>query len=386
MTLDTDSSHDQYSLRTPAHRFHQGGRDVYSFALDLAILDNLLPDRVDDRVVKDANRPLTTSHAKKIQDYLENRDDWLLGTLLLGIPPDEVEFSPYQEERDEEAVIVGELRIRTSGVNMMKMFDGQHRRRAIKNALTELRRYARRSGTPSSLWEASVPIMLYAEGSIEALRQMFADASRTKTIERNTVTQFDRRDAFNLAALWLEESSALFAGRVELERTSVPRTSHCIIAINQLAATLKTLDVGYKGRVSNDRNDGYMLDLDMLTERCLTWADDFMPSARQEYDDLLSGEIDNSELPEKRAITFAYNTVVIRILAGCYYEWVKDGTHWKPLADFLRSASLGPGSGEGALLVDSGSVVPGGIYPIARQDNMVRAIDYIVRQAKATNY
>ena len=79
---------------------------------------------------------------------------------------------------------------------------------------------------------------------------MFADAAQTKTIERNVVARFDLRDPFNVAALWLEDNSNLFAGRVELERASVPRTSNNIIAINQLAATLKTLEVGYRGRVS----------------------------------------------------------------------------------------------------------------------------------------
>ena len=82
-------------FKTPAHRFQQGGRDVYGFALDIETLDKLLPDRVDDRVVKDANRPLTPSHARKIQKYLEDRDDWLLGTLLLGISPEAINFQSY---------------------------------------------------------------------------------------------------------------------------------------------------------------------------------------------------------------------------------------------------------------------------------------------------
>ena len=46
-------------LRTPAHRFRQGGRDVYACTLELPALNARLPDRVDDRVVRDANRQLT---------------------------------------------------------------------------------------------------------------------------------------------------------------------------------------------------------------------------------------------------------------------------------------------------------------------------------------
>ena len=365
---------------TPAHRFRQGGRDVYAFALNLEALDNLLPDRVDDGVVKEANRPLTLSHAKDIQKYLEGRPDWLLGTLLLGVSPDSVEFQSYMNESDAE-VTVGKLTIRTDGVASMKMFDGQHRRRAIKEALSDLSNSTNSSSKLSSLKESSLPIMLYAEDSIEALRQMFADAAQTRTIERNTVVRFDQRDAFNLAAMWVAENSDLFAGRVEMERASVARTSHNIIAINQLAMTLKTMEVGYKGRIRKDRDAEYMLDLDSLYERCLTWADDFMPAARKEYNDLMAGEVDNSDIPQERANTMAYNATVIRILAGCYHEWTKDGSDWRPLAEFLRGASLVPGVEQGSLLVDTGVVAPGGTSPIAQQEAVVGAIDYIVNGA-----
>ncbi len=263
----------------------------------------------------------------------------------------------------------------------MKMFDGQHRRRAIKDVLRELELDMKRANTLSALEGCSLPIMLYVEDNLEALRQMFVDAAKTKTIERNTVARFDMRDAFNLAALWLEENSNLFVGRVEMERASVPRSSECIVAINQLSATLKSLDVGYSGRVSKEANDRYMLNPDDLYERCWVWADDFMPSAREEYEGLIAGDIDNSDISERRGTSLAYNATVIRLLAGCYHEWTKDGADWKPLAEFIRSASLQPGSGPGALLVDAGLVGPGGITPYARLDSVNSAIRYIIRQA-----
>ena len=367
-------------VSTPAHRFQQGGREVYAFALDLSTLNRLLPDRVDDRIVKDANRPLTASHARKIQDYLISRKDWLLGTLMLGITPESIEFAPYGSGNGD-TLALGELRIQAGRADDMKMFDGQHRRRAIKDALIHLRSENHRDRV-KYLESASVPIMLYIEDDIEALRQMFADASRTKTIERNTVARFDLRDAFNLAALWLEENSDLLNGRVEMEHASVPRTSESIIAINQLAATLKTLEVGFKGRVSKDLNDSHMLDSDDLYERCWMWADDFMPAAREEYEGLIGGEIDNSEIPRLRSKTLAFNATVVRLFAGCYHEWLKDDADWQPLATFLRNAVLEPGRGEGALLVKAGIVAPGGITPFPRAQLVTKAIDFIVQQAK----
>ena len=369
-------------FRLPAHRFRQGGRDVYACVLDLAVLNAMLPDRIDDRVVRDANRQLTPSHARRIQAYLAERDDWVLSALMLGVPPEAVEFRPYVEG-DSAPMHVGELRVRADSPASMKMFDGQHRRRAIKDLFLELAVNGRRSDKLSALEASSLPIMLYVEDDIEALRQMFADAAQTKPIEANVVAQFDLRDPFNLAALWLEENSGLFGGRVEKERASVPRTSECIIAINQLSVTLKTVQVGYRGRVSKDLSDQYMLTLDDLNERCWTWSDDFMPSAREEYEWLVAGDIDNSEIPLSRTTSLAYNATVIRLLAGCYYEWTRNGWDWAPLAEFIRSASLEPGSGKGALLVDAGLVAEGGITPFARAQLVGSAIDHIVRRAKA---
>ena len=373
---------DLQDFRIPAHRFRQGGRDVYACALNLTTLNASLPDRIDDRVVRDANRQLTPSHARRIQAYLAERDDWVLSALMLGVPPEAVEFRPYVEG-DGAPMHVGELRIRADSPASMKMFDGQHRRRAIKDLFLELATNGRGADKLSALEASSLPIMLYVEDDIEALRQMFADAAQTKPIEANVVAQFDLRDPFNLAALWLEENSELFGGRVEKERASVPRTSECIIAINQLSATLKTVQVGYRGRVSKDLSDQYMLTLDDLNERCWTWSDDFMPSAREEYEWLVAGEIDNSEIPLNRATSLAYNATVIRLLAGCYYEWTNNGSDWTPLAEFIRNASLEPGSGQGALLVDAGLVAEGGITPFARAQLVDSAIDHIVRQARA---
>ena len=347
------------------------------------MLDQLLPDRVDERIAQaeDANRPLTLSHARNIQDYLEKQEKWLFGALMLGIDPQAVEFHALQDPT--LPVVAGQLRIHTADDWMI--FDGQHRRRAIRDTLESLRADLRRRARLSVLEGESVPIMLYEEPSINALRQMFADAAQTRPIEGNTVARFDRRDAFNVAADQLLGISEFLGGRVEMDRPSVARTNTNIIAVNQLAATLKVLDVGIKGRVSKERNDEYLAKIDELVDRCWVWSDEFMPAAREEYDDLLAGEIDDTEIPEMRSSTMAFNATVIRILAGCYHKWISEGLDWKPLADFIRSSSLAPGAVQGTLLVDAGAVIPGGVTPLARQSQMAAAVDYIVHHAKVSS-
>ena len=373
----------QFDLVAPAHRFKQGGRYVYSFILDLPRLNRLLPNRVDEKVIREANRRLTPSHAAAIQSYLESENRWILGTLMMGANPKDIEFLPYPgQESTKKAVIVGQLSLSSAAV---KIFDGQHRRRAIQDAMKSLRGNPRKKARLATLLGASVPVMLYAESNVNRLRQMFADAAQTKTIERNTVAVFDRRDAFNQAADQLCEISRFLKGRVEFERASVPRTSPTIISINQLAATLKTVAVGVKGRVTKRLNEDYLSNVDALVDQCCTWSDEFMPASRKEYGSLFSGEIENIEIPDLRSDTMAFNATTIRLLAGCYHEWVKGGSDWKPLADFIRSASFKPGSRKGALLVDAGVVIPGGRTPSVSQKSLASAVDYIVKKAKVAN-
>ena len=382
MTITVPNINNQYSLRTPAHHFVQGGRDVYCFTLDLRTLDGLLPHRVENDVVHEANRRLTPSHAKKIEMYVDERDDWLSGSMLLGIGERAIDFRPYPDENGEENPNIGELRIRGNWASTMRIFDGQHRRKAISDLLRRLSEEDDRSDKYEALIEESIPIVLYVEDDIIALRQMFADASKTKSIEANTVTMFDQRDAFNLTALRLAEESKLFCGRVEMERTTVSRTSQRLVAVNQLASTLKTLDVGYNGRVRKDRNDAHLMNLDQLYERCEVWADEFLPAARWEYRGFLTGEISVADIPRIRTTSFAYNATVIRILAGCYHEWRKDGSDWRALASFFKDACLEPNRGAGTLLVDAGAVASGGATPFARIQEVTKAIDYIVDQAR----
>ena len=371
-----------YTTQQPAHRFRQGHRDVYYFTLDLATLDGLLPQRIDDSVVREANRRLTPSHARNIQQYLEDKEDWLLGSLLLGIAPDALEFELF---RDDDGNVIspnfGELSILTNRANTMRIFDGQHRRRAIQDTLDRLSNAKGQADKIAELRASSVPIVLYAEDDVRLLRQMFTDASKTKRIEANVVTRFDKRDPFNLAAMHLVEKSKLFGGRVEMNATTVARGSMSLISVNQLAQALRVMEVGYRSRVSRGQSDLYMQDLDSLFESCLTWSDDFLPSTRREYAGVLSGDIKNEEIPAYRAESLAYSTIFMRILAGCYHDWMEQKDDWTHLANYLKGASLETGGGHGTLMVDAGAMLPGDSVPSGRRQEVEGAIKYIVQQA-----
>ena len=304
--------------------------------------------------------------------------------MLLGIAPDALQFDPYENAEGERfSDNFGELLIKSRRINTMRIFDGQHRRRAIQDVLAGMENGEQRA----ALEKASIPIVLYAEEDMVALRQMFSDASKTKNPEANVVTQFDQRDAFNLMARRIADESRLFVGRVEMNRTTVAPGSQRLIAINQLAETLKATEIGYDGRNTRARNRTFMLnsESDDLFARCLTWADNFMPQARQEYDSLALGEATDDQIPHQRTGSLAYSVSFMRILAGCYHDWRAENDDWEPLAAFIRGACLEPGSGRGALLVDAGIVQDGGTTLVGRRQQFTAAIKHIVRAAKQAN-
>lgn len=386
MTLQINSETNTYCLREPAHRYWQGGRCVYYFALDLQSLDGLLPQRTHENLnyITDANRRLTLSHAKNIQDYLHEHENWLLGALLLGISPKAVEFEPYKDENGQPNINFGELRILANQRNTMRIFDGQHRRHAIGDLLRELDAAENGAiGHRADLLRASMSVALYEEENMRSLRQMFTDAAQNKPIEASTVTRFDRRNAFNRAAMYVVEESRLFRGRIEMDRTTVTAGSSLLLAVNQLAADLKALEVGINGRVSRERNNEYIQNLDTLYLRCLDWADEFLPAAREEYEGLVKGEIDSGEIPALRRKSLALSATFIRILAGCYQQWLQRVSEdWKPLAQYVRNANLTPGGGYGSLLVDAGAMAPGDSSPVGRRQEVQGAINYIVAEAQ----
>ena len=405
------ATQEQY-FRVPAQRFNQGRRYVFTFALTLEQLDGMLPQRIDEDVVREANRRLTPSHAKLIETYLDDHsNDWIFGAILVGIDPQGVEFNGYPDENGNISQMFGEIKIPFNRLNTLRLFDGQHRRRAIQDLLANLREKessvvsslsaARKNGQNpdvikllnkqlvdlrskrESLERQSVPIVLYLEGEIKALQRMFSDAAKTKPIEAITRARFDDRDPFNLAAAEVMTQSELLRDRIDMERSTVARTAPYLLSFNQLAVVLKTLMVGYGGRISRVRNEEFLADYEPVIKRGLEWADDFMPSSCEEYDNLLNGDIEASEfIPDRRRETFAFNATIIRVLAGCFYSWYAEVSEdTEPLARYIRKHSF-ENTIKRSLWVRAGLVAEGGTTPVARAQEVRGAIRYIVENAE----
>lgn len=369
-------------LETPAHRLTQGGRTVYYFGLSIAQFDDALPEEVDAKVIRESQRRFVPSHAKGIEDYLSKTDKWVLGPVTLCINPSYVEFQPYPGQPRDATPVLGLLKVIQGGRPFLKILDGQHRRWAIRHYRTAAPIDATGEARLAQFEQCEMPVALYEESDTTSIRQMFADMAQQRKMDAVTTSRFDMRDPFNRAADLLKESSDWIDPYVEMNTSTVARTSTKLVAFNQLAVNLKTLHYGYYGRASRIRSEEASLDVDGIAERGRQWTDDFLPSAREEYLELLSPDIDPDYIPSRRPHTLAYNGTMLRILAGCHYEWQVQHPQLDTgfLADFVSEINLDPDQQEG-LLVDVGVINFQRTGLVARRQEVQSAIKAIVQGA-----
>ena len=368
-------------IEAPAHRLQQGGRTVYYTALTIAQFDDALPEEIDTQIIKD-NRRFIPSHARGIEDYLQRTDAWVLGPVTLSIAPNYVEFEPYPGQLNDGSPVLGVLRVVSGGRSFLRILDGQHRRRAIKDYRRSQLLSSAEIERRKQFESCQMPVALYEEDDDFRIRQMFADMAQQRSMDAITKARFDKRDPFNEAAYQVMTQSQWIGEYVEMDRSTIARTSDKLISFNQLATNLKTLEFGYFGRASQIRLQEAANDMQAVVEKGLEWIDEFLPMAREEYLNLLSSDIDPDYVSKERPKTLAYNGTMLRILAGSYYEWQQDypaiGTD--VLAFFISSMNLQPKAKRG-LLVKSRVLDIRKVTLIARKQEVMDAIRLIVQGA-----
>jgi len=391
------------ALEFDVQRYQQGGRTVYSLIMDLGTLDSNLPSDVNKDRVNRANRKFNPAHSDRIASYIEQCPDWVLGTIILGIDPTSVEFAPFEYADGTPVESLGALSVfLDGGASTMRILDGQHRRMAIRTIRDRLHQESLSSPGSSNnsgnglrsksleklqrLDEMSIPVSIYEEADDKNLRRMFSDLAQTRNIDAATKTRFDDRDPFNRAAVELVElgRSVLLEGRVEMERSTPGRTSDNLLSINQLARCLKVLNYGYKGRASRARILEAENNYEELIDLGITWADDFLPSARKEYDELCSIELEESFVANNRTNYVAYNVTVLQMLADCYYRWNELDRPIEELAGWLRQADFDLNSDE-CIFRKTDMVTPGKPTLVSRWREINATIEYVVEQALLAN-
>ncbi len=394
----------QQVLEFDVQRYQQGGRVAYSLFMNLGMLDSNVPNFVNPDRIERANRRFNATHSKKIAEYMYEREDWVLGAILLGIDPTYVEFEPYPENNGQPSDRLGYIRISLDGgTSSIRILDGQHRRMAIQSVRERLRQEiaeektnAAKNGSHRKLKKLerkfqrlnnmAISVVLYEEADTKKLRQMFADLARTRPIDQTTKTRFDERDPFNRAAVDIVENrrSKFLADKIEMERTTPVRSSNNLLSISQLARCLKELKYGFGSRKSRDRIREVEEHYEELIYTGIKWADEFLPRARQEYEVLCSTDIEEDFVSKNRASFVSYTVTVLQLMSSCFYQWSALNRPWHELADWLREADFDVASEE-CIFLKTGMLAPGDSILVSQTQRMRATIAYIISQATRAN-
>ncbi len=184
---------------------------------------------------------LTPTRVAELTRYLAEQSTNYVLAPLIAVVDCEVDFEPLQSDLPE----VGQLRIPLTGRLVIQ--DGQHRRAAIEQVLTE----------NPALGDDTVPIMLFPDPQLARSPQLYADLNYSQ--RRRTQSQRVLHDQDSpLAALvrQLIEDVPLFHGLTELEKTTISNRSRALFTLSAIyQATQALLGVGRRDPISQPQVD-----------------------------------------------------------------------------------------------------------------------------------
>lgn len=217
-----------YGYRFPAIRGIQAGREYYVTQCPLRSIPKIFEfDEPDLPPEVRAQRSLNRARVPEIADYIvRNRDNYVFSALTASIDS-EVTFEPLDGDASSR---LGMLNIPMSAHVIIN--DGQHRRAAIEQAMTE----------DPSLADETISVVFFLDVGMERCQQMFADLNRYAVRPSASIgVLFDHRDPFAGLARSVVHAIPLFRDVVEMERSSLAKQSRKLFTLSAIHTATKAL-------------------------------------------------------------------------------------------------------------------------------------------------
>lgn len=221
-----------YEYVIPAIRGLQAGREYFTSMFPLRLVPRLL--RYDDEVLPAevrAQRTLNKARIPELRRYiLDNPDSYCFSAITASVDS-EMHFEPIAP--DSEGQQVGKLHIPMAATFILN--DGQHRRKAIEEALVE---------NPDLGFE-SIPVVLFLDVGRKRCQQMFADLNRYAVRpSRSLGILYDHRDDLSQLVKDVIFKSPTFRDIVEVERSNIPLRSRKLFTLSSFYTAIKKLLTG----------------------------------------------------------------------------------------------------------------------------------------------
>ena len=259
-------------LTFPVVRGVQAGREFYVAMCPLgAVARVFIPDESSADAMDRAQRVLNRGRIPRLARFLAgNPDDYTFAPITACIDG-EVAFDPIGSEADWQ---FGRLVISLSADLLVT--DGQHRWRAIKQALE----------MEPALADETIPVVFYVDQGLERRQQMFADLNmHAVRPTRSLGILYDHRDPLAELARTVSEEVPIFRGRTEVEKTTISNRSSNLFTLSAIyQATAALLDKSEGEAASEDEQT--------LAIRFWSCLGEILPG----WKEILSGELKPWEL------------------------------------------------------------------------------------------
>lgn len=233
------SLHTEYTHKFPAVRGMQAGRPCYVAMCPMRLIPKLFV--FDEEVVPAelrAQRRLNESRVPDITQYLvENPDSYTLSAITASIDG-HVMFDPVADTGP--AINLGMLSIGMD--TQILVNDGQHRRKAIENAVKEAH----------ELGHDNIPVLFFVDDGLTRSQQMFADLNKHAVRPSDSLsTLYDHRDGGSALARYVFENVPYFKVMTDLEKSSLSKRSSKLFTLSGIKqASRALLGKGLKDLIS----------------------------------------------------------------------------------------------------------------------------------------
>ncbi len=237
----TQAQTDEQSVGSDVYGFDairgiQAGREFYVAMCPLKIIPKIfIFNDYDIPPEMRAQRTLRETRIPAIKNYiLNNPDDYTFSSLTASVDG-KMKFTPSESVGKDGKL--GRLYI-----NMDSRFlinDGQHRRKAIEEALKER----------PELGHEMISVVFFRDDGLKRSQQMFSDLNKNAVKPTKSLNiLYDHRDEFSKFVVNLVNDLEIFKGRVELEKTTISNRSTKTFTLNGISdASMKLLGLT-KGR------------------------------------------------------------------------------------------------------------------------------------------
>ena len=220
----------------------QAGREFYVAMCPFKTIPKLFifndsfvpPEMRAQRVLRDARIPALKNY------IINNTKDYIFSSLTASVDGI-MKFAPSPSERQDGKL--GRLYISMDATILIN--DGQHRRRAIEEALK----------INPELSNETISVVFFSDKGLKRSQQMFADLNKHAVKPSTSLgILYDHHDEYSKFIVKLATEVEIFRNRVELEKTTISNRSTKFFTLSGISTATKLLLEGEKD-ISSEKQE-----------------------------------------------------------------------------------------------------------------------------------